>query len=187
MTPGRWVPKRTVRGGHKSGFARPVGIKLHICCSVQPSFKVRVRVPFKHNIAGRRVESIPLALLGQLSRVDYRYIKRFLCKLFMKVVVFVSPEQCSTVPHRPPPPPARVPVASGPIIREKKERRKISEIYMPASTSTGLLRGKRKKNQQQGKYLFALLLAANVLPPREPDRCNYHVEEASKPTLRAAD
>ncbi|KAH6419759.1 hypothetical protein HBI59_238530 [Parastagonospora nodorum] len=117
----------------------------------------------------------------------------------VEVVVFVSPEQCSTVPHRPPPPPARVPVArywrgcrvaglsaSGPIIREKKEERKISEIYMPASTSTELLRGKRKKNQQQSKYLFALLLAANVLPPREPDRCNYHVEEASKPTLRAA-
>ncbi|KAH4420314.1 hypothetical protein HBH92_032480 [Parastagonospora nodorum] len=39
----------------------------------------------------------------------------------------------------------------------------------------------------QGKYLFALLLAANVLPPRELDRCNYYVEEASKPTLRAAD
>ncbi|KAH5088110.1 hypothetical protein HBI73_135340 [Parastagonospora nodorum] len=104
----------------------------------------------------------------------------------VKVIVFVSPGQCSTVPHRPPPPPARVPVA-GPMIREKKRGRKISEIYMPASTSTGLLRGKRKKNQQQGKYLFALLLAANVLPPREPDRCNYHVEEASKPTLRAAD
>ncbi|KAH5721624.1 hypothetical protein HBI17_254640 [Parastagonospora nodorum] len=105
----------------------------------------------------------------------------------VEVVVFVSPEQCSTVPHRPPPPPARVPVASSPIIREKKGGRKISKIYMPAGTSTGLLRGKRKKNQQQGKYLFALLLAANVLPPREPDRCNYHVEEASKPTLRAAD
>ncbi|KAH4956381.1 hypothetical protein HBI78_204100 [Parastagonospora nodorum] len=87
----------------------------------------------------------------------------------VEVVVFVSPRQCSTVPHRPPPPPARVPVAS-PIIREKKGRRKISEIYMP-----------------QGKYLFALLLAANVLPPKEPDRCNYYVEEASKPTLRAAD
>ncbi|KAH5184339.1 hypothetical protein HBH77_178480 [Parastagonospora nodorum] len=183
MTPGRWVPKRTVRGGYESGFARPVGIELHICCSVQPSFKVRVRVPFKHNVA-----------------VDYRYIKRFLCKLFMEVVVFVGPGRCSTVPHRPPPPPARVPVAeywrgcrvaglsaSSPIIGEKKEGRKISEIYMPAGTSTGLLRGKRKKNQQQGKYLFALLLAANVLPPREPDRCNYHVEEASKPTLRAAD
>ncbi|KAH5340106.1 hypothetical protein HBI33_250050 [Parastagonospora nodorum] len=170
MTPGRWVPKRTVRRGHESGFARPVGIELHICCSVQPSFKVRVRVPFKHNVAGRRVEGIPLALLGQLSRVDYRYIKRFLCKLFMEVVVFVSPEQCSTVPHRPPLLPARVPVASGPIIREKKGGRKISKIYMP-----------------QGKYLFALLLAANVLPPKKPDRCNYHVEEASKPTLRAAD
>ncbi|KAH4691642.1 hypothetical protein HBH67_239810 [Parastagonospora nodorum] len=105
----------------------------------------------------------------------------------VEVVVFVSPRQYSTVPHRPPPPPARVPVASSPIIREKKGGRKISKIYMPASTSTGLLRSKRKKNQQQGKYLFALLLAANVLPPREPDRCNYHVEEASKPTLRAAD
>ncbi|KAH5618358.1 hypothetical protein HBI23_247770 [Parastagonospora nodorum] len=104
----------------------------------------------------------------------------------VEVVVFVSPRRCSTVPHRPPPPPARVPVASL-IIREKKGERKISEIYMPASTSTELLRGKRKKNQQQSKYLFALLLAANVLPPREPDRCNYHVEEASKPTLRAAD
>ncbi|KAH5706694.1 hypothetical protein HBI18_252730 [Parastagonospora nodorum] len=87
----------------------------------------------------------------------------------VEVVVFVSPEQCSTVPHRPPLPPARVPVAS-PIIREKKGGRKISKIYMP-----------------QGKYLFALLLAANVLLPRELDRCNYHVEEASKPTLRAAD
>ncbi|KAH5001644.1 hypothetical protein HBI74_248910 [Parastagonospora nodorum] len=170
MTPGRWVPKRTVRRGHESGFARLVGIELHICCSVQPSFKVRVRVPFEHNIAGRRVEGIPLALLGQLSRVDYRYIKRFLCKLFMEVVVFVSLRQCSTVPHRPPPPLARVPVAGSLMIREKKGGRKISEIYMP-----------------QGKYLFALLLAANVLPPREPDRCNYHVEEASKPTLRAAD
>ncbi|KAH4983619.1 hypothetical protein HBI76_150440 [Parastagonospora nodorum] len=86
----------------------------------------------------------------------------------VEVVVFVSLEQCSTVPHRPPLLPARVPVASL-IIREKKEERKISKIYMP-----------------QGKYLFALLLAANVLPPREPDRCNYYVEEASKPTLRAA-
>ncbi|KAH5398323.1 hypothetical protein HBI46_246660 [Parastagonospora nodorum] len=38
----------------------------------------------------------------------------------------------------------------------------------------------------QGKYLFALLLAANVLLSRELDRCNYYVEEASKPTLRAA-
>ncbi|KAH6448059.1 hypothetical protein HBI57_206060 [Parastagonospora nodorum] len=112
------------------------------------------------------------------------------------VVVFVSPEQCSTVSHRllPSPPPhcregCRVAglSASSLIIREKKEERKISEIYMPAGTSTGLLRGKQKKNQQQSKYLFALLLAANVLPPREPDRCNYHVKEASKPTLRAAD
>ncbi|KAH6113011.1 hypothetical protein HBI69_134600 [Parastagonospora nodorum] len=101
----------------------------------------------------------------------------------VEVVVFVSPGQCSTVPYRPPLLPARVLVAgywrgyrvaglstSSLIIREKKEERKISEIYMP-----------------QGKYLFALLLAANVLPPRELDRCNYHVEEASKPTLRAAD
>ncbi|KAH5287287.1 hypothetical protein HBI70_017560 [Parastagonospora nodorum] len=56
------------------------------------------------------------------------------------------------------------------MIREKKEERKISEIYMP-----------------QGKYLFALLLAANVLLPRELDCCNYYVKEASKPTLRAAD
>ncbi|KAH6496700.1 hypothetical protein HBI55_092350 [Parastagonospora nodorum] len=72
------------------------------------------------------------------------------------------------------------------IIREKKEERKISKIYMPASTSTGLLRGKRKKNQQQSKYLFALLLAANVLLSRELDRYNYYVKEASKPTLRAA-
>ncbi|KAH6417838.1 hypothetical protein HBI59_249450 [Parastagonospora nodorum] len=122
----------------------------------------------------QRVEGIPLALLGQLSRVDYRYIKRFLCKLFIEVIVFRG---CRVAGLS----------ASGPIIREKKGGRKISEIYMPAGTGTGLLRGKRKKNQQQGKYLFALLLAANVLPPREPDRCNYHVEEASKPTLRAAD
>ncbi|KAH4204978.1 hypothetical protein HBI95_141980 [Parastagonospora nodorum] len=77
--------------------------------------------------------------------------------------------------------------ASSLIIREKKGGRKISEIYMPAGTGTGLLRDKRKKNQQQSKYLFALLLAANVLLPRELDRCNYYVEEASKPTLRAAD
>ncbi|KAH5408465.1 hypothetical protein HBI32_142730 [Parastagonospora nodorum] len=76
--------------------------------------------------------------------------------------------------------------ASSLIIREKKRERKISKIYMPASTSIGLLRGKRKKNQQQSKYLFALLLAANVLPSRELDCCNYHVKEASKPTLRAA-
>ncbi|KAH5805841.1 hypothetical protein HBI93_098530 [Parastagonospora nodorum] len=118
----------------------------------------------------------------------------------VEVVVFVSLGRYSTVPHRPPLPLARVPVArywrgcrvaglsaSGLMIREKKGGRKISEIYMPAGTSIGLLRGKRKKNQQQGKYLFALLLAANVLLPRELDRCNYHVEEASKPTLRAAD
>ncbi|KAH4274809.1 hypothetical protein HBI04_009580 [Parastagonospora nodorum] len=36
------------------------------------------------------------------------------------------------------------------------------------------------------KYLFMLLLAANVLLPRELDYCNYYVKEASKPTLRAA-
>ncbi|KAH5342044.1 hypothetical protein HBI49_234650 [Parastagonospora nodorum] len=99
------------------------------------------------------------------------------------VVVFVSPEQCSTISHRLLPSPlsycregCRVTglSASSLIIREKKEERKISEIYMPASTSTGL------------KYLFALLLAANVLLPRELDCCNYYVEEASKPTLRAA-
>ncbi|KAH6339864.1 hypothetical protein HBI37_112860 [Parastagonospora nodorum] len=118
----------------------------------------------------------------------------------VEVVVFVSLGQCSTVSYCSPLLLARVPVAgywrgcrvaglsaSSPMIREKKGERKISKIYMPAGTSTGLLRGKRKKNQQQGKYLFALLLAANVLLPRELDRCNYHVEEASKPTLRAAD
>ncbi|KAH4074033.1 hypothetical protein HBH50_041470 [Parastagonospora nodorum] len=107
------------------------------------------------------------------------------------VVVFISPEQCSTVPRclylllqRG----CRVAglSASSLIIREKKGGRKISKIYMPASTSTGLLRSKRKKNQQQSKYLFALLLAANVLLPRELDCCNYYVKEASKPTLRAA-
>ncbi|KAH4045908.1 hypothetical protein HBH49_197320 [Parastagonospora nodorum] len=92
-----------------------------------------------------------------LSRVDYRYIKRFLCKLFIEVVVFRG---CRVAGLS----------ASSLIIREKKEGRKISEIYMP-----------------QSKYLFALLLAANVLLPRELDRCNYYVEEASKPTLRAAD
>ncbi|KAH6289499.1 hypothetical protein HBI39_209030 [Parastagonospora nodorum] len=100
-----------------------------------------------------------------LSRVDYRYIKRFLCKLFMEVVVFVVPvagywRGCRVAGLS----------ASGLMIGEKKGGRKISEIYMP-----------------QGKYLFALLLAANVLLPRELDRCNYYVEEASKPTLRAAD
>ncbi|KAH3956192.1 hypothetical protein HBH51_249530 [Parastagonospora nodorum] len=110
-----------------------------------------------------------------------------LLTLIVEVVVFVSLEQCSTISYRPPPLLARVPVADSLIIREKKGERKISEIYMPASTSTGLLRGKRKKNQQQSKYLFALLLAANVLLPRELDRCNYYVKEASKPTLRAAD
>ncbi|KAH4111598.1 hypothetical protein HBH47_242750 [Parastagonospora nodorum] len=51
MTPGRWIPKRTARRGHESGFARLVGIKLHICCSVQLLFKVRVQVPFEHNVA----------------------------------------------------------------------------------------------------------------------------------------
>ncbi|KAH5407926.1 hypothetical protein HBI46_182140 [Parastagonospora nodorum] len=91
-----------------------------------------------------------------------------LLTLTVEVVVFVSLRQCSTVSYRPPLLLARVLVASL-IIREKKEGRKISEIYMP------------------GKYLFALLLAANVLLPRELDRCNYYVEEASKPTLRAAD
>ncbi|KAH6461943.1 hypothetical protein HBI57_068310 [Parastagonospora nodorum] len=93
--------------------------------------------------------------------VDYRYIKRFLCKLFIEVVVFRGYRVAGLS-------------ASSLIIGEKKEERKISKIYMPASTSTGL------------KYLFALLLAANVLLPRELDRCNYYVEEASKPTLRAA-
>ncbi|KAH5129067.1 hypothetical protein HBH70_202930 [Parastagonospora nodorum] len=63
--------------------------------------------------------------------------------------------------------------ASSLIIREKKEERKISKIYMPASTSTD-------------KYLFTLLLTANVLLPRKLDCCNYYVKEASKPTLRAA-
>ncbi|KAH5089170.1 hypothetical protein HBH72_233480 [Parastagonospora nodorum] len=98
-----------------------------------------------------------------------------LLTLTVEVVVFVSLEQCSTISYYSSLPPARVLVASSLIIREKKEERKISKIYMPASTSTGL------------KYLFALLLAANVLLPRKLDRCNYYVEEASKPTLRAAD
>ncbi|KAH5528838.1 hypothetical protein HBI29_008010 [Parastagonospora nodorum] len=40
MTPRRWIPKRTARRGHKSGFAKLVGIELHICCSVQLSFKL---------------------------------------------------------------------------------------------------------------------------------------------------
>ncbi|KAH5722978.1 hypothetical protein HBI17_249110 [Parastagonospora nodorum] len=86
------------------------------------------------------------------------------------VIIFVSLGQCSTVPR------CRVAglSASSLIIREKKGERKISEIYMPAGTSIS-------------KYLFALLLAANILLPRELDRCNYYVEEASKPTLRAAD
>ncbi|KAH6383973.1 hypothetical protein HBI60_252320 [Parastagonospora nodorum] len=109
------------------------------------------------------------------------------------VVVFVSLGRCSTVSYRLLLSPlsycckscaqgtrrigCRVAglSASSLIIREKKGERKISKIYMPAGTSTGL------------KYLFALLLAANVLPPRELDRCNYYVKEASKPTLRAAD
>ncbi|KAH5575157.1 hypothetical protein HBI24_192410 [Parastagonospora nodorum] len=86
----------------------------------------------------------------------------------VEVVIFVSLRQCSTISYYPPLLLVRVLVASL-IIREKKEERKISKIYMP-----------------QGKYLFALLLAANILLPRELDRCNYHVEEASKPTLRAA-
>ncbi|KAH6201248.1 hypothetical protein HBI15_188300 [Parastagonospora nodorum] len=98
-----------------------------------------------------------------------------LLTLTVEVVVFISLEQCSTVSYCPSLLLARVPVAGSLIIREKKGERKISKIYMPASTSTGL------------KYLFALLLAANVLLPRELDRCNYYVEEASKPTLRAAD
>ncbi|KAH6130754.1 hypothetical protein HBI64_101740 [Parastagonospora nodorum] len=91
------------------------------------------------------------------------------------VVVFVSLGRCSTVPRYPHLPRrwrgCRVAglSASSLMIREKKGGRKISEIYMP------------------GKYLFALLLAANVLLPRKLDRCNYHVKEASKPTLRAAD
>ncbi|KAH4927252.1 hypothetical protein HBI79_141820 [Parastagonospora nodorum] len=101
------------------------------------------------------------------------------------VVVFVGLEQCSTVSYYLLLSPSFLPLrrgcrviglsASGLIIKEKKGERKISEIYMPASTGMGL------------KYLFALLLAANVLLPRELDRCNYYVEEASKPTLRAAD
>ncbi|KAH4158543.1 hypothetical protein HBH43_190730 [Parastagonospora nodorum] len=111
-----------------------------------------------------------------------------LLTLIVEVVVFVGLERCSTVPYCSPLSPARVLVAgywrgcrvaglsaSGLMIGEKKGGRKISEIYMPAGTGTGL------------KYLFALLLAANVLLPRELDRCNYHVEEASKLTLRAAD
>ncbi|KAH4111651.1 hypothetical protein HBH47_239180 [Parastagonospora nodorum] len=91
-----------------------------------------------------------------LSRVDYRYIKRFFYKLFIEVVVFRGYRVAGLS-------------ASSLIIREKKEERKISKIYIP-----------------QSKYLFALLLAANVLLPRELDCCNYYVKEASKPTLRAA-
>ncbi|KAH5074495.1 hypothetical protein HBH95_143070 [Parastagonospora nodorum] len=98
--------------------------------------------------------------------VDYRYIKRFLCKLFIEVIVFISLRRRYRVTGL---------SASSLIIREKKEEKKISEIYMLASTSTRL------------KYFFTLLLAANVLLPRELDCCNYYVEEASKPTLRAAD
>ncbi|KAH5073865.1 hypothetical protein HBH95_153290 [Parastagonospora nodorum] len=97
-----------------------------------------------------------------------------LLTLIVEVIVFISLEQCSTVPYYPPLLLARVLVASSLIIREKKGGRKISKIYIPAGTSTGL------------KYLFVLLLAANVLLPRELDRCNYYVKEASKPTLRAA-
>ncbi|KAH5040332.1 hypothetical protein HBI74_030430 [Parastagonospora nodorum] len=92
----------------------------------------------------------------------------------VEVVVFVSLRQYSTVSYYSPLLLARVPVANSLIIREKKGERKISKIYMPTSTSTGL------------KYLFALLLAANVLLSRELDRCNYYVKEASKLTLRAA-
>ncbi|KAH3960973.1 hypothetical protein HBH51_187990 [Parastagonospora nodorum] len=109
------------------------------------------------------IESKSLVSLGRCSTVsyiDYRYIKRFLCKLFIEVVVFRG---CRVAGLS----------ASSLIIREKKGGRKISEIYMPASTSTS-------------KYLFALLLAANVLLPRELDYCNYYIKEASKPTLRAA-
>ncbi|KAH3921077.1 hypothetical protein HBH44_244590 [Parastagonospora nodorum] len=123
------------------------------------------------------VRSKSLISLGQYSTVsygpplvDYRYIKRFLCKLFIEVVVFISLRQCSTRGCR-----VAGLSASSLIIREKKRRRKISKIYMPTSTSIGL------------KYLFALLLAANVLLPRELDCCNYYIKEASKPTLRAAD
>ncbi|KAH5550798.1 hypothetical protein HBI26_248100 [Parastagonospora nodorum] len=100
------------------------------------------------------------------------------------VVVFVGLGQCSTVSYclllslfsycREGCRVAGLSVSSL-IIREKKGGRKISEIYMLAGTSTGL------------KYLFALLLAANVLLSRKLDRCNYYVEEASKPTLRVAD
>ncbi|KAH6482568.1 hypothetical protein HBI55_232900 [Parastagonospora nodorum] len=110
-----------------------------------------------------------------------------LLTLIVEVIVFISLGRCSTVSYRLPLLPARVLVAeywrecrvaglsaSSLIIEEKKGGRKISKIYMPAGTSTGL------------KYLFALLLTANVLLPRELDRCNYYVKEASKPTLRAA-
>ncbi|KAH4445773.1 hypothetical protein HBH59_036480 [Parastagonospora nodorum] len=88
----------------------------------------------------------------------------------VEVIIFVSLRQYSTVSYCPPLLLAQVLVASSLIIREKKEERKISKIYMP-----------------QGKYLFALLLAANVLLSKELDCCNYYVKEASKPTLRAAD
>ncbi|KAH5683367.1 hypothetical protein HBI21_021620 [Parastagonospora nodorum] len=83
----------------------------------------------------------------------------------VEVIVFVSLGRCSTRGYRV----AGLSVSSL-MIREKKGGRKISKIYM-----------------LQGKYLFALLLAANVLLLRELDRCNYYVKEASKPTLRAAD
>ncbi|KAH6380450.1 hypothetical protein HBI08_239030 [Parastagonospora nodorum] len=112
---------------------------------------------------------ISLEQCSTISYIDYRYIKRFLYKLFIEVVVFISLEQYSTRGCR-----VAGLSASSLIIREKKEERKISKIYMPASTSTGL------------KYLFALLLTANVLLPRELDCYNYYVKEASKPTLRVA-
>ncbi|KAH4818359.1 hypothetical protein HBH61_033300 [Parastagonospora nodorum] len=92
----------------------------------------------------------------------------------VEVIIFISLEQYSIVSYCPPLLLARVLVANSLIIREKKGGRKISKIYMPASTSIGL------------KYLFMLLLAANVLLSRELDCCNYYVKEASKPTLRAA-
>ncbi|KAH6400901.1 hypothetical protein HBI60_077840 [Parastagonospora nodorum] len=86
------------------------------------------------------------------------------------VVIFVGLGRCNTRGCR-----VAGLSASSLIIGEKKGERKISKIYMPTGTSIGL------------KYLFALLLAANVLLSRELDCCNYYVEEASKPTLRAAD
>ncbi|KAH4801120.1 hypothetical protein HBH61_200320 [Parastagonospora nodorum] len=86
----------------------------------------------------------------------------------VEVIVFVSLRQYSTRRYR-----VAGLSASSLIIREKKEERKISKIYMPASTSID-------------KYLFALLLATNVLLSKELDCCNYYVKEASKPTLRVA-